>query len=94
LINESLQKQLELLKQDLNRDYKDNFMLIKKELLDYAFMNYKIKKVAELGCVWGVDCAYGLYVLNKFNPDEIVMVDTHWTKTALKECKKGVITEG
>ena len=45
-------------------------------------------RIAELGCVWGVDCAYGLYALKKFGLKQVKMVDTHWTESALEETKK------
>jgi hypothetical protein len=86
-MREHLQWQLELLQQDLKRTYPENFMPMKKALLDYAFAHAQIDRVAELGCVWGIDCAYGLYVLDKYKPSKVVMVDTHWTDTALAKCK-------
>lgn len=87
MIHKVLQNRLLSIKEDLKRSFPANFMIEKKDLLDTAFTESEISKVADLGCVYGVDCAYGLYVLDKYKPDHIVMVDTHWTETAIEACK-------
>lgn len=63
-----------------------NIQIFKRNILDYAFKRLRISTVAELGGVWNVDCAYGLYVLEKYKPERIFMVDTDWTDTAMKQC--------
>ena len=87
MIRKVLQNRLLSINEDLKRSFPANFMIEKKDLLDIAFTELAISRVADLGCVWGVDCAYGLYVLDKYQPAHIVMVDTHWTETAIKACK-------
>jgi hypothetical protein len=86
MIRKVLKSRLLGIEEDLKRSFPDAFMVEKKDLLDIAFTGRKINKVADLGCVWGVDCAYGLYVLDKYQPEHIVMVDTHWTEAATRFC--------
>lgn len=69
-------------------EFHPNFRIEKKELLDTAFSEKQPESVAELGCVWGIDCAYGRYVLEKFRPKSITMIDTHWTESALEKVGK------
>lgn len=66
-------------------EYHPNFRIEKKDLLDIAFGENPPKSIAELGCVWGIDCAYGRYALEKFGLKAVKMVDTHWTESALKK---------
>jgi hypothetical protein len=73
---------------DLKKQYSGNFMLEKKDLLDRAFAGSGFNSFADLGCVWGVDCAYGLYALDTYAPSKAVMVDTHWTEKAKANCAK------
>jgi len=63
-------------------------MIEKKELIDRVFSRSVVESFADLGCVWGVDCAYGLYATNKYSPTKVIMVDTHWTDKAKEECAK------
>ncbi|MBA3026190.1 MAG: class I SAM-dependent methyltransferase [Sulfurimonas sp.] len=72
------------LEDDKSFDYHPRFRIEKKELLDIAFSKYDIKSAAELGCVWGIDCSYGIYALEKFKLNKVKMVDTHWTDTAME----------
>ena len=58
MIHNILQDKIDRCKSDLNREYCKNFMIDKKELIDKAFSGAAVKSFAELGCVWGVDCAY------------------------------------
>lgn len=88
MIREDLQKIYEEIGSDFNYSFHDNFQLFKKEVLDYSFKRYNVQSVAELGCVYGVDCAYGLYVLDKYHPTRVFMVDTHWTDAAKKKCNQ------
>jgi len=83
-----LQDKIDDYKADLNRQYCENFMFEKKELIDRAFFGGKVKSFAELGCVWGVDCAYGLYACEKYDSSKVIMVDAHWTETAKNRCAK------
>jgi hypothetical protein len=78
----------EEISKDLARVYEGNFQLIKKDLIDVAFSRLKLKSIAELGCVWGVDGAYGRYIAEKYNPDKVVMVDLIWNEQALSMCKQ------
>ncbi|GAB6094265.1 hypothetical protein JCM14469_05170 [Desulfatiferula olefinivorans] len=71
------------IEQDLKRTYPDRFTVFKKDVIDYAFRHLNIRKVAELGCVWGVDGAYGQYIHDKYSPDEVIMVDAIWNENAL-----------
>jgi len=82
---------------DAERSYHDNFLWIKKEALDYAFKRFHYKSFAELGCVWNIECAYGLYILEKYKAEKGVFVDTHWTESARKRCgeyKAASVLEG
>jgi hypothetical protein len=81
-------KQSQEMKNDMNLEYHPMFNSMKKELLDYVFSRYKMDRVAELGCVWGVEGAYGQYISAKHNPSVVTMVDTHWTEEALQRCSK------
>lgn len=47
----------------------------KKELVDYAFKNFKIRNFIDLGGVWNVDGAYAFYILEKYRADSAVVVD-------------------
>jgi hypothetical protein len=78
----------ERLEQDMKRKYPDRFTLFKMDVIDYAFTHLKINRVAELGCVWGVDGAYGQYIHDKYNLQEVVMVDAIWNENALAFCKE------
>ncbi len=86
MIHGILQEKMQHFSADLGREYCESFMFEKKELLDRAFGGGTIKSFAELGCVWGVDCAYGLYAREKYDSTKVVMVDTHWTETAKNKC--------
>lgn len=85
-INEKLIAMRDELDRDIALSLRDNMALSKKEVIDYTFKNYKIKSVAELGCVWNVEGVYGRYIATK-NPDtKVMMVDTHWTEKATELC--------
>jgi hypothetical protein len=88
MINEILKQRAESLQNDISLEYHPHFRIEKKDLLDIAFGKTRMTSTAELGCVWGVDCAYGLYVLNKFGLKSVKMVDTHWTESALQCVRK------
>ena len=88
MLIEKLNKKKEELIQDINYKFHPRFRIEKKELLDIAFGNYKINSIAELGCVWGIDCSYGIYSLEKFKLKNVKMVDTHWTEVALEIASK------
>jgi hypothetical protein len=66
----------------------DNFQLIKKDVIDFAFEKLRLKTIAELGCVWGVNGAYSRYISGKYSPSRIVMVDAIWNEFAMAECTK------
>ncbi|MDD4883100.1 hypothetical protein [Sulfuricurvum sp.] len=85
---ERLNAQINQLILDKEYPFHPRFRIEKKELLDIAFSNYKIRSIAELGCVWGIDCSYGIYALEKFKLQNVKMVDTHWTETALDRVSK------
>ncbi|OGV46896.1 MAG: hypothetical protein A2X46_15925 [Lentisphaerae bacterium GWF2_57_35] len=72
----------------MQRNYADRVTLFKKDVIDYAFSALSIKKVAELGCIWGVDGAYGQYIHDKYAPTEVVMVDAIWNENALRLCRE------
>lgn len=76
---------IEQLKEDLNFDYPDRVTVFKKEVIDYAFSRFEISSVAELGCIWGVDGAYGQYIHDKYHP-QVTMVDAIWSDEARKKC--------
>jgi hypothetical protein len=86
MIYSILQEKIHSYNADLNRQYCENFMFEKKELIDRAFSGGAVKSFAELGCVWGVDCAYGLYARGKYDLSKLIMVDAHWTETAKEKC--------
>ena len=73
---------------DLEREYESNFQLIKKEVIDYAFSRLSIDTVAELGCVWGVNGAYGRYIADVYQPKKVTMVDLLWNERALGLCRQ------
>ena len=54
---------------DMQRTYPVRFTLFKKNVIDYSTSHFRIKRVAEYGCVWGVDGAYGKYFHDKYDPD-------------------------
>lgn len=80
---EKLNKKINTLIKDKEYKFHPRFRIEKKDLLDTALSNYKISSIAELGCVWGIDCSYGIYSLEKYNLKNVKMVDTNWTKIAL-----------
>ena len=86
MIYEDIRARIQDLDSDLKYSYHPNFQIFKKDVLDYAFKRLRINVVAELGCVWNVDCAYGLYILEKYKPRRIFMVDTDWTDSAMQTC--------
>lgn len=88
MISEILKQKILEIQRDVAMKYHPNFRIEKKDLLDIAFDGKELKSIAELGGVWGVDCAYGLYALEKFKLKTVKMVDTHWTESALEEVKK------
>jgi hypothetical protein len=88
MITNNINLRIQELNNDLSLDLRQNFNINKKDLLDYAFQKYNFKDVAELGCVWGVEGAYGQYVAAKYNPTQVNMVDTHWTEESLRLCAK------
>jgi hypothetical protein len=83
MIHQKLKQRLLQIQSDIDRPYHPEFRIYKKDVLDAAFSRFAARSVAELGCVWGIDCAYGIYVLNTYHPQKVVMVDTHWTESAL-----------
>ncbi|SDA21865.1 hypothetical protein SAMN05216315_11727 [Nitrosospira sp. Nsp18] len=85
MINERLKQRILSLQDDLGVEYHPNFRIEKKDLLDIAFDRNSPESIAELGCVWGIDCAYGRYALEKFRLKSVKMVDTHWTEPALEK---------
>lgn len=86
MIVKEMERILNSLNNDLGMTYHENFQLIKKETIDAAFQMFPIKKVAELGCVWKIDGAYGLYMQEKYRLQKMYMVDTDWTEAALEKC--------
>ncbi|MCP3851076.1 MAG: class I SAM-dependent methyltransferase [Gammaproteobacteria bacterium] len=76
------------LSSDLLRTYNGNFQLIKKDVIDFSFEKLKLDSIAELGCTWGVDGAYGQYIADKYQPKNITMVDLNWNEEILYMCKK------
>jgi len=58
----------------------------KLNAIDFAFDNVDIKSVAELGCTWDIDCAYGVYAAEKYGLDRIAFVDMEWPHTAVEKC--------
>jgi len=88
MIKDELEHRALKVQRDMAMKYHPNFRIEKKDLLDVAFDEKKLESTAELGCVWGVDCGYGLYALEKFGLKSVKMVDTHWTESALKQVKK------
>lgn len=87
MIVQDIQKRIDELELDKKLSYHKNFLLFKKDVIDFAFQKYTIRSFAELGCVWNIDCAYGLYALGKYHAQRAAMVDTHWTESALKACE-------
>ena len=75
---------IKALQADAIDEYHVNFRIEKKDLLDVAFAGRPTGAIAELGGVWGVDCAYGRYALAKFGLLSVKVVDTHWTESALQ----------
>jgi hypothetical protein len=86
MIKEKIVKQIEGLVGDLTYDYHANFIIEKKSIIDIAFDKYKINTVAELGCTWNIDCAYGLYIANKYHVDKVKFVDVVWGDSAVAAC--------
>lgn len=76
------------IEKDLDRNYDGNFQIIKKDVIDIAFSKLKINKIAELGCVWGVDGAYSRYISESYSPEKIIMVDALWNKDAIEKCSQ------
>ena len=84
MIRDVLTARARVLQEEALGEYHVNFRVEKKDLLDVAFAGRSARAIAELGCVWGVDCAYGRYALTKFGLKSVKMVDTHWTASALE----------
>ncbi|XOB61999.1 hypothetical protein ACMC56_15580 [Campylobacterota bacterium DY0563] len=80
----TINEKIAILEKDKLYDFHPNFRIEKKELLDIALSNYPIQNIVELGCVWGIDCSYGIYAMEKYDLDNVQMVDTHWTEKASK----------
>jgi glycosyltransferase involved in cell wall biosynthesis len=60
---------------------------LNKEKLDLIDMSCKGKhKIAELGGVHGVNCAYGSYARNKYS-NYVITVDSEWSDEAISLCK-------
>lgn len=86
MIKNKLAEQLTEMHNDLNRDLHPAFDMSKKEVLDYSFQFLNMNHVVELGGVGEIDCAYGLYVYDKFKPVQLTMVDVQWTENAKRLC--------
>lgn len=54
----------------------------KQQIIDKAFAKFDIRSVAELGCVWGVDCVYGRYIAEKWPGARVTCVDNEWNDSA------------
>lgn len=54
-----------------------NILQDKLDLIDFAFGRLGCESFADLGGVWGVDGGYTFYALDKFNPRNAILVDTH-----------------
>ncbi|WCK56296.1 hypothetical protein PP175_10480 [Aneurinibacillus sp. Ricciae_BoGa-3] len=88
MIHEELSRQISDMQKDLKRTFHPAFDLAKKEVLDFSFSFKKMNRVAELGGVGEIDCAYGLYAMEKYNPNEMIMVDVQWPNSAKRLCDK------
>lgn len=60
------------------------FVTEKKAAIDFAIGRWPINRVAELGCAYGVDCAYGRYVAERSPGTAVVCVDDEWTDSAIE----------
>lgn len=87
-VHTGMKTRVEAIEHDLKSTFSDRFTLFKKDVIDYAFAHLNINRVAELGCVWGVDGAYGQYIHDRYEPDEVVMVDAIWNENALSLCSE------
>ena len=86
MIRDLLLKEIHELQNDYQREYSEKATLLKKNVLDTAFKKIEIRKIAELGCVWGVNGFYGRYMAQKHSPDQVTMVDAIWNEEAKKLC--------
>lgn len=59
----------------------------KLELIDFAFTEFNAHSFADLGGVWGVNGGYTFYALDKYNPTNAVLVDTHPTDKVIERSK-------
>ena len=60
----------------------------KKDIIDYAFTNFRINSFVDLGGTWAVEGAYTFYIMEKYKPDSAVLVDFSVPKDFLKRKKK------
>jgi hypothetical protein len=86
MIHEELVRQLNDIREDLNRNFHPAFEMAKKEVMDFSFTFLNMDRVVELGGVGEIDCAYGLYVTDKYKPKQVTMVDVQWTENAKRLC--------
>jgi hypothetical protein len=60
----------------------------KLDLIDLALVTQKVRSLADLGGVWGIDGGYTFYALDNYNLDKSVLVDTHPTDAVMARSGK------
>ncbi len=85
--HDELKQRQARIEQDLKREYPKEFQLFKKDLVDYGCSLMPVKRVAELGCIWGVDGFYGRYIAETYKPEKVFMADAIWNDNARNLCK-------
>jgi hypothetical protein len=86
MIKEVLKNRINPLVADSCRDYHPAFLIEKKDAIDFAVERYGVKTIAELGCTWGIDCAYGDYAARKYGLTDVAFVDTYWPQSSIDVC--------
>ena len=59
----------------------------KLDLLCLANELYSPSSLCDIGGVWGVDGGYGVYAKTVLGIENVIIVDSHWTDTAIECCK-------
>jgi len=70
---------------DIKKPIIPNLIIEKLEIIDYAFISFKLNSFADLGGVWGVDGGYTFYTIDKYNVKKAVLIDTHPTPNTLAQ---------
>ena len=59
----------------------------KTKLIDYACTQLSVKSFIDLGGVWGVDGGYTFYILEKYNIERAILVDTNISQIVIEKMK-------